>query len=223
MVVNLATKDYFKIKGTLTPAMIMQIYNNNVAQIEKQFIARINSAPKMFLGANIILDLSLLNGDNFDLGAIKATFQKYKINLIGVKSSNENIQKIAESCDIHIMQNTKPQSVKDKEQKIKTIVHRKPVRSGQQVFADKSELVVIGNVSAGAEIIASGSIHVYGTLRGKAIAGANGNTDAKIFAKEFAAELVAIAGVYKTFENSIYQNTVMISLEDNIIQCDEIT
>ena len=59
MVVNLATKDYFKIKGTLTPAMIMQIYNNNVAQIEKQFIARINSAPKMFLGANIILDLSL--------------------------------------------------------------------------------------------------------------------------------------------------------------------
>lgn len=71
-----------------------------------------------------------------------------------------------------------------------------PVRSGQQVYAENCDLIVLGPVSAGAELIADGCIHVYGTLRGRAIAGANGNTNARIFCKRLEADLVAIAGVY---------------------------
>lgn len=76
-----------------------------------------------------------------------------------------------------------------------------PVRSGQQVYAENRDLTVLATVGAGAEVIADGSIHIYGTLRGRALAGAQGNPKARIFCREFHAELVAIAGNYKVLED----------------------
>ena len=76
-----------------------------------------------------------------------------------------------------------------------------PVRSGQQVYARGRDLVILGSVSAGAEVIADGSIHVYGALRGRALAGALGDTEARIYCQEFRAELVSIAGQYKVLED----------------------
>ena len=71
-----------------------------------------------------------------------------------------------------------------------------PVRSGQQVYAEQRDLTVVGTVGAGAEVMADGSVHIYGSLRGRALAGAQGNTQARIFCREFHAELVAVAGHY---------------------------
>ncbi len=76
-----------------------------------------------------------------------------------------------------------------------------PVRSGQQVYADNRDMTVLSTVGAGAEVIADGSIHIYGPLRGRALAGAQGNEDARIFCREFHAELVAVAGHYKVLED----------------------
>lgn len=76
-----------------------------------------------------------------------------------------------------------------------------PVRSGQQVYADNRDLTVLTAVGAGAEVIADGSIHIYGALRGRALAGAQGNAQARIFCREFHAELVAVAGHYKVLED----------------------
>lgn len=76
-----------------------------------------------------------------------------------------------------------------------------PVRSGQQVYADNRDLTVLTAVGAGAEVIADGSIHIYGPLRGRALAGAQGNAQARIFCREFHAELVAVAGHYKVLED----------------------
>ncbi|TXH66054.1 MAG: septum site-determining protein MinC [Thermomonas sp.] len=81
------------------------------------------------------------------------------------------------------------------------LVQRTPVRSGQQVYADNRDLTVLSAVGAGAEVIADGSIHIYGPLRGRALAGAQGNEDARIFCREFQAELVAVAGHYKVLED----------------------
>lgn len=75
------------------------------------------------------------------------------------------------------------------------------VRSGQQLYAEGCDLTVLTSVGAGAEVIADGSIHVYGTLRGRALAGAQGNAEARIFCREFHAELVAIAGHYKVLDD----------------------
>lgn len=76
-----------------------------------------------------------------------------------------------------------------------------PVRAGQRIYARGADLVIMAAVNNGAEIIADGSIHVYAPLRGRALAGASGNTGARIFAASLEAELVSIAGVYRTFEN----------------------
>jgi septum site-determining protein MinC len=81
------------------------------------------------------------------------------------------------------------------------LVQKTPVRSGQQLYAENRDLTVLTTVGAGAEVISDGSIHIYGSLRGRALAGAQGNTDARIFCHEFHAELVAIAGHYKVLDD----------------------
>jgi septum site-determining protein MinC len=83
------------------------------------------------------------------------------------------------------------------------LVVDKPLRSGQQVYARGRDLVVLAMVNPGAEVIADGHIHVYAPLRGKAMAGARGNTDARIFSLSLDAELISIAGVYRTSENPL--------------------
>jgi len=83
------------------------------------------------------------------------------------------------------------------------LVIDKPLRSGQQIYAKGRDLVILAMVNPGAEVIADGNIHVYSTLRGKAIAGARGNSQAMIFAQCMEPELISIAGVYRTSENAL--------------------
>lgn len=82
-----------------------------------------------------------------------------------------------------------------------TMIVDTPVRAGQRIYARGCDLVVTAAVNNGAEIIADGSIHVYAPLRGRALAGASGDADARIFAMSMEPELVSIAGIYRTFEN----------------------
>jgi septum site-determining protein MinC len=85
--------------------------------------------------------------------------------------------------------------------RLDAMVVERPVRSGQQVYARERDLIVIGDVSPGAEVIADGNVHVYGTLGGRAIAGARGWRQAAIFTLDLQAELVAVCGIYRTFED----------------------
>ncbi len=97
------------------------------------------------------------------------------------------------------------------------LVHVAPVRSGQQVYAQGRDLTVCATVGAGAEVISDGSIHIYGALRGRALAGAGGVASARIFCREFHAELVAVAGVYKVLDEipkALHGKAVQIWLED---------
>ena len=96
-------------------------------------------------------------------------------------------------------------------------IHRGQIRSGQQVYAKDQNLVVIGSVSAGAEVIADGNIHVYGSLRGRAIAGATGHHKAQIYCQKLEAELVSINGNYWLSESmeEHWASPVYIQLTDN--------
>ena len=96
------------------------------------------------------------------------------------------------------------------------LIQATPVRSGQQVYADNRDLTVLATVGAGAEVIADGSVHIYGALRGRALAGAQGNEKARIFCRAFHAELVAIAGNYKVLEDipkELHGKAVQVWLE----------
>ncbi|HEY0713348.1 MAG TPA: septum site-determining protein MinC, partial [Polyangia bacterium] len=76
-----------------------------------------------------------------------------------------------------------------------------PVRSGQVVYAAKNDLIVLGPVNSGGQVVADGNIHIYGALRGRAIAGAQGATDARIFCQKLEAELLAISGIYLIWDD----------------------
>jgi septum site-determining protein MinC len=105
------------------------------------------------------------------------------------------------------------------------LVHITPVRSGQQVYAQNRDLTVCATVGAGAEVIADGSIHIYGALRGRALAGASGLTTARIFCRDFNAELVAIAGTYKVLEEipkQLVGKPVQIWLENDSLRIEEL-
>ena len=93
-----------------------------------------------------------------------------------------------------------PEALLDPEPRAPTKVHTAPVRAGQQVYAKGGDLIVLGAVSAGAEVIADGNIHVYGPLRGRALAGAQGDTSARIFIRFMEAEIVSVAGTYKVID-----------------------
>jgi len=97
------------------------------------------------------------------------------------------------------------------------LVQAAPVRSGQQLYAENRDLTVLSQVGAGAEVIADGSIHIYGPLRGRALAGAQGNATARIFCRAFHAELVAVAGHYKVLEDipkELHGKPVQVWLEN---------
>lgn len=87
-----------------------------------------------------------------------------------------------------------------------TMIINKPVRTGQRIYAEGANLVVLGVVNAGAELLADGDIHIYAPLRGRAIAGARGNENARIFVHSLEVELISIAGCFKVFENGIPEN-----------------
>lgn len=105
------------------------------------------------------------------------------------------------------------------------LMHVHPVRSGQQIYAQGRDLTVCATVGAGAEVIADGSIHIYGTLRGRALAGAQGDTRARIFCRDFQAELVAVAGHYKVLEDipaGLRGKPVQVWLENDSLRMAEL-
>lgn len=105
------------------------------------------------------------------------------------------------------------------------MVQLQPVRSGQQLYAQNRDLTVCAMVGAGAEVIADGSIHIYGALRGRALAGATGLQTARIFCRDFNAELVAVAGTYKVLEEiprNLIGKPVQIYLRDGKLHIEEL-
>ena len=101
----------------------------------------------------------------------------------------------------------------------RTLIVETPIRTGQQVYAEKADLIVLGMVSEGAEIIADGNIHVYAPMRGRALAGESGDKSARIFIQSMQAELVSIAGIYRVFEQnlppSLHKKPVQVSLQED--------
>jgi septum site-determining protein MinC len=105
------------------------------------------------------------------------------------------------------------------------LLHTQMVRSGQRMYARHRDLIVSAGVASGAEVMADGCVHVYGSLRGRAIAGTRGNTAARIFCQEFHAELVSIAGVFRIFETipaDLMGKPVQVWLDGEKLHCTRI-
>lgn len=172
-----------------------------------------------------ILDLSKIDAETqaeIDLGAFLDAAAEHSLNIVGIAGANaalsEEAQKMGlsdESSSGHVVK--QDEETLDEPKQNGTIVIDKPLRSGQRIYAKDADIIVLSVVNNGAEVIADGNIHVYAPLRGRAIAGASGNTNARIFAQRMEPELISIAGIYITSESqelsAIYGQGAQISLQ----------
>ncbi|MEE3003598.1 MAG: septum site-determining protein MinC [Pseudomonadota bacterium] len=209
----------FKIKGGMTTVLIMHLYSDDIKCFENQLKLKVASAPHMFKGANVVVDFTEMEKqDHYDLHAMSMIITSYSIVLLGIKNCSHKLEQLAKQYSINILSDTKsPPKLNTQAKNKQPMFLNKQIRSGQQVYAKECDLVITGSVSSGAEIIADGSIHILGTLSGKAIAGASGNKSSYVFASTFNAELVAIAGIYKVYEASKNFTNTHIYLKNNQI------
>jgi septum site-determining protein MinC len=171
----------------------------------------IGRSPGFFATKPVVLDLSASQLTKAALAVLVNELQQRAIRIIGVENADPsslglglppllsggrsiNICEAAAGADSPTQQPPPPPPEPT------FLLHEGPVRSGQSLYFPSGDVTVVGSVASGAEIVAGGSIHIYGALRGRAIAGSNGNSQARIFCSKIEAELIAIDGFYRTAE-----------------------
>jgi septum site-determining protein MinC len=207
----------FEIKSASLPLVALLLKSSDLALLAQELRGRFGDIPDFFDNDPLVLDLSTLGEAELDFRALVDLLRPYKVWPVAVKGGSE--RQMAEAAKIGLAPAaealTPALSPRDKQPKkaepapvpaplpATALVIDKPLRSGQQVYARGRDVVVLAMVNPGAEVIADGHVHVYAPLRGKAVAGARGNADARILTLSLEPELVSIAGVYRTSENPL--------------------
>lgn len=226
----------FDVKSARLDALAIRLYTANTNELET-FLQQRAGQYQNFKGMPFILDLHDFDDPSvFDTAKISALFSQQGLNIVGLRHHNEAWADTAATNGLAFIPGaasdgipvTLPtvnetvaavESVKAQVISQPTVFVSTPIRTGQQVYAENADLIVTGMVSEGAEIIADGNIHVYGPMRGRALAGANGNRNAHIFIHSMQAELVSVAGIYRNFEQDLpphlHKKPVQVSLEEN--------
>ena len=198
----------FELKGSLFTLTVLHLFRLDRPAIERHLAEKVKQAPGFFDNTPVIIDLEGLSsppqdqdrvvvGFPFDFNALYQMLRDYGMAPMGVRNGPEELRKAASQAGLPLLSDTRPPNgSRRSEPAVRSRIVDHPVRSGQQVHALNSDLIVLGTVSAGAEVLAGGNIHIYGALRGRALAGANGDTQAWIFCQSLEAELLSIAGSY---------------------------
>ena len=229
-----------EFKSSTFSVPVLVISNNDLVTIEQQLQAKIRLAPEFFKNSPLVLDVQELNKQNLeiDVPALIELIRKLGLLPIGIRGGNsqQNEQMIGLGIPIHSI-HTSSSTVEAKQPKpaipepetkdllqTGTTLITNPIRSGQRIYA-AGDLVIVAPVSPGTEILAEGNIHVYGALRGRALAGVQGNSEARIFCSDLQAELISIAGHYKISEDlnqNVRGKPVQIYLEKHTLIIKEI-
>lgn len=236
----------FQLRGGLYPLTALQLLGTNLLAFEEQLTSKIEQAPKFFYNAPVVIDLQKLQKPDahIDYQQLVGILRSKKLIPVGIKGGTAEQQAAATLVGLPTLQDSakEPRKVETEtaaittttssgklatppaEQETDSEVHgsntkliTEPVRSGQQIYARGGDLIVLAPVSHGAELLADGNIHIYGPLRGRALAGVTGDETAHILCQYLEAELVSIAGQYKIsedIEQSVWRMATDISLEE---------
>jgi septum site-determining protein MinC len=216
-------KSVLEFKSTSFSVPVLVLYSAELKQVELRLKEKIAQAPEFFKNTPLLIDLKDCNSEDqaIDVPCLIKCLQQNKLCPIGISGGND--EQIEQALEHHIpthtirslninsntsthklvTENTEKNLAKSSTEVIAPLVENKlvnqPIRSGQRIYA-KGDLTILSHVSAGAEVMAEGNIHIYGTLRGRALAGVQGNTESRIFCFDLQAELLSIAGHYKISE-----------------------
>ncbi|WP_010598183.1 septum site-determining protein MinC [Rickettsiella massiliensis] len=199
----------FKLKAGLITLTTFYLLNADIVYLEKKLAHFVKQTPQFFQKLPIILEFSALHEpkQSFDFSKISQLLRHYGLIPIGIRGIHPEQEFAAAQAGLAILPTLRSSEILSSPTTPSTLpssptplspakIVAQPIRSGQQVYAKNSDLIVLTSVSPGAELLADGNIHIYGRLKGRALAGVNGNQEAHIFCKDLQAELISIAGHY---------------------------
>lgn len=235
-----------RIQGGMFTVMVVRIDDPYDPDLDRELSEQVARSPNFFADAPVVLDLSesMSCTSVADYVALKTVLRRHRLIPVGVQSASAIQLRAAAAVDLAPFAAASGGSRRNAERAAaataaavaarpaapaaanghgapRTKLVTQPVRSGTQIYARGADLVVVAPVSAGAEVIADGHVHVYGTLRGRAIAGAAGDTEARIFVQRLEAELICIAGRYLVSEAiapAHLNKAVQVSLVDDHLE-----
>ena len=191
-----------------------------VAGIEQS----ITGAARFLVGSPVVLDLSAVKLSQSAIAHLVTELDQRGVRVMGLENTAPELTGgglpplVRSSRGTTVNLEPPKTATPDPQRAPATLLLEEPVRSGQSIFFPDGDVTVLGSVSSGAELVAGGSIHVYGTLRGRAMAGSNGNARARIFCSRIEAELLAIDGYYMTadsMDKRLRERAVQAWLEGN--------
>ena len=208
----------FEIKSASLPLVSFVLKSADITLIAQDLQTRLGDTPDFFDNDPVLVDLQHLEDQAgpLDLPALLQLLRSFRMNPVALRPNNAAHEAAATLAGLFLTSEARTlpatptthevvrevevirEVVREVAASSTAMVIDKPLRSGQHVYAKGRDLVVLAMVNPGAEIMADGHIHVYAPLRGKAIAGAKGDTSARIFTNSLEAELLSIAGVYRT-------------------------
>lgn len=222
----------FQFKASFIPCAVLQLLNYDLDAIQDQISATVRCAPNLFKGSFVIIDLEKLNpAEILNFLKLKQIVTTNNMVPIAIRGGSAEQQQAAVMDGLSLLPATKLNFTEfDKQKNVKQTKQTKlvthPIRSGMQVYAKDGDLIVTSAVSPGAELFSDGNIHVYGALRGRALAGVQGNMQARIFCRSLEAELVSISGYYLTKEDmqtfTAIEGMVQIFLENEKVRIEAI-
>lgn len=211
------------VQGALFTVMVVRAAMLRDPAFEHELSQQISRSPRFFQNAPVVLDLRAVENmtETSEFERIKETLRELTLTLVGVQNAQPAQLEAATAAGLASFAPNaagQPRSAAAAPPAPKTRFITAPVRSGTQIYARGCDLVVTGAVSPGAELVADGNIHIYGVLRGRALAGASGDDAARIFCTRLEAELVSIAGRYLVSEQlpaGVQSTPVQITLVDD--------
>ena len=211
-----------QLKGGMFTLTVVELRQYSYETFSTELAQVVQQAPNFFQQTPVIISLEKLENpaQEIDFIDLIQVAEEFGLHPIAIRGGNEDHHVNAlvaglpslpvpmssrsaasKSNDTRPTPNDQLDALSDDTARYKTKVITTPVRSGQQIYVEGGDLIILSSVSTGAEILADGNIHVYGALRGRALAGVKGNKQARIFCQRLEAELISIAGHYKISED----------------------
>jgi septum site-determining protein MinC len=211
----------FEIKSANLSLLTLRLKSADLNVLEEELQAHYGAVPNFFEDDLLVIDLGHLPGDTAapDFEQLKTLLTGYRLRPVAAAGGSPEWMAVALAAGLPAapdwnktqtaQQQSQPATPSSQDQSAEppiapgALVIDKPLRSGQRVYARGRDLVLLAVCNSGAEAIADGHIHVYAPLRGRAIAGARGWNEARVFALNMQPELISIAGVYLTSEEGL--------------------
>lgn len=224
----------FQLKGSMLAITVLELARNDLESLDRQLAAKVALAPNFFSNTPLVLALDKLPAGEgaIDLPGLMRICRHHGLRTLAIRANRIEDIAAAIAIDLPVLppSNARERPLEVEEKKPEkppepmiqpTRVITTPIRGGQQIYAQGCDLVVISSVSSGAELLADGNIHVYGPMRGRALAGIKGDRKARIFCQQLGAELLSIAGQYKVSEDlrrdPLWGAPVQVSLSGDVL------